>query len=115
MAAVGDGSASETVKEYSHHFIMLCFRSRDSIVELDENFTCLLYVLDGRATLVTGRMVVGAEELDSSEIHDISIADDTRQELRAGDVVNTSSLQYPYLNFQGFVDRAMTPRLERLE
>jgi|ERR1035441_132180 hypothetical protein len=88
MAALGDGSASETLKEFSHHFTMLCFRSRDSIVELDENFTCLLYVLDGRATLVTGRMVVGAEELNSREIHDVSIADDTRQEIRAGDVVN---------------------------
>ena len=54
LARHSDGSASETLKEYPRHFTMLSFRSRDGQAELHENFADLFYILDGRATLVTG-------------------------------------------------------------
>jgi mannose-6-phosphate isomerase-like protein (cupin superfamily) len=88
MAKHGDGSASETLKEYPQHFTMLSFRSRDGVVELHENFADLFVVLDGRATLLTGGTITGAETIGPGEIRGVSIAGGQKQELRAGDVAH---------------------------
>jgi mannose-6-phosphate isomerase-like protein (cupin superfamily) len=88
LAKHGDGSASETLKEYPLHSTMLSFRGRDGVVELHENFADLFYVLDGRATLVTGGRMAGAEIVGPGEIRGVSIEGGSRQELRAGDVAH---------------------------
>lgn len=88
LAKHGDGQASETLKQYSHHATMLSFRARDGVAELHENFADMFYVLDGRATLVTGGTVVGAETIAPGEIRGVSIEGGVRQELRAGDVAH---------------------------
>ncbi len=88
LARVGDGQASETLKEYPQHSTMLSFRARDGVAELHENFADVFYVLDGRATLVTGGMVVGAETVGPGEIRGASIEGGARHELRAGDVAH---------------------------
>jgi mannose-6-phosphate isomerase-like protein (cupin superfamily) len=88
LAKHGDGSAGETLKEYPQHFTMLSFRGRDGVVELHENFADLFVVLDGRATLVTGGTITGAETIGPGEIRGVSIVGGTRQELRAGDVAH---------------------------
>ena len=88
LAAHGDGSASETLKEYPRHFTMLSFRSRDGVVELHENFADVFYVLEGRATLVTSGSLVGAETISPGEMRGGSIEGGARQELRAGDVAH---------------------------
>jgi mannose-6-phosphate isomerase-like protein (cupin superfamily) len=88
LARHGDGQASETLKEYPQHATMLSFRARDGVAELHENFADLFYVLDGRATLVTGGTVVGAETIGPGEIRGASIEGGVRQELRAGDVAH---------------------------
>ncbi len=88
LARHGDGQASETLKEYPQHAAMLSFRARDGVAELHENFADLFYVLDGRATLVTGGTVVGAETVGPGEIRGSSIEGGVRQELRAGDLAH---------------------------
>jgi len=88
LARQGDGSASETLKEYPRHFTMLSFRSRDGQAELHENFADLFYVLEGRATLVTGGAVAGAKKIGPGEVRGVSVEGGTRQELRAGDVAH---------------------------
>jgi mannose-6-phosphate isomerase-like protein (cupin superfamily) len=88
LAKHGDGQASETLHEYPQHATMLSFRARDGVAELHENFADLFYVLDGRATLVTGGAVVGAETVGPGEIRGVSIEGGVRQELRAGDVAH---------------------------
>ena len=88
LAKNGDGTAGETLKEYPQHFTMLSFRSRDGVVELHEDFADLFVVLDGRATLVTGGTISGAETIGPGEIRGVSIVGGTRQELRAGDVAH---------------------------
>ena len=55
MAKFGDGSASETLKEYPQHAAMLSFRSRSGEAEIHERFADLFIVLSGAATLVDGR------------------------------------------------------------
>jgi len=88
LAKAGDGKASETLKEYPQHSAMLSFRARDGEAELHESFADLFYVLDGRATLVTGGTVVGAVTIAPGEVRGSSIEGGVRQELRAGDVAH---------------------------
>jgi mannose-6-phosphate isomerase-like protein (cupin superfamily) len=88
LAKHGDGSASETLKEYPRHCTMLSFRGRSGVPELHENCADLFYVLDGRATMVTGGKIVGAQATGPGEMRGVSIEDGARQELRAGDVAH---------------------------
>jgi hypothetical protein len=62
MARHGDGSASETLKEYPQHFTMLSFRSRSGEVEVHDQFADLFCVLAGSATLATGGAVESARD-----------------------------------------------------
>jgi mannose-6-phosphate isomerase-like protein (cupin superfamily) len=88
MAKHGDGSASETLKEYPQHFAMLSFRSRSGEVEVHERFADLFCVLAGTATLVTGGAVDGARVVGPGETRGKSIEGGTRQKLRAGDLAH---------------------------
>lgn len=88
LAKYGDGQASETLKDFPQHASMLSFRARDGVAELHANFADLFFVLDGKAALVTGGTIVGAETVAPGEIRGTRIEDGKRQELRAGDVVH---------------------------
>lgn len=88
LVAHGDGSAGETLKEYPGHCAMLSFRSRDGMAEAHENFADLFFVLEGRATMVTGGSVAGAKTINPGEIRGDSIEGGARQEMRAGDVLH---------------------------
>jgi len=88
LAKHGDGSASETLKEYPQHFAMLSFRSRDGEAEVHERFADLFCVLAGTATLVTGGVVAGARTVAPGETRGTSIDGGTRQKLRAGDLIH---------------------------
>src|ERR1039458_296185 len=86
LAKVSDGSASETLREYPQHRVMLSVRNRTGIAEVHESFADWFFVLEGRATLVTGGTVVKAEKVAPGEIRGVSIEGGDRQELKAGDV-----------------------------
>ena len=88
LAKHGDGSASETLKEYPQHLAMLSFRSRSGEVEVHERFADLFVVLAGAATLVTGGTVSGARIVAPGEMRGISIEGGTQQNLRPGDVAH---------------------------
>jgi mannose-6-phosphate isomerase-like protein (cupin superfamily) len=88
LAKNGNGCESETLQEYPRHCAMLLFRSRDGGAEVHENFADLFYVLDGRATLVTGGTVSGAKSIGPGEIRGSSVEGGSRQDLRAGDVAH---------------------------
>jgi mannose-6-phosphate isomerase-like protein (cupin superfamily) len=88
LAKHGDGSASETLKEYPQHFAMLSFRSRSGEVEVHDRFADLFVVLAGAATLVTGGTVTGARIVAPGETRGESIAGGTSKNLRPGDVAH---------------------------
>jgi len=88
MAKHGDGSASETLKEYPQHCAMLSFRSRSGEAEVHERFADLFCVLAGAATFVTGGTVEGARTVGPGETRGDSINGGTRQKLRAGDIAH---------------------------
>jgi mannose-6-phosphate isomerase-like protein (cupin superfamily) len=85
LAKYGEGSGSETIKEYPQHCVMLSFRSRDSEAEMDENFAHIFVVVDGNATLVCGGATDG----------------EIRYQLRAGDVVHVPAGQPHQLLVRG--------------
>src|ERR1700685_1011047 len=84
LAKHGDGSASETLKDYPQHCAMLSFRSRDGEAEVHEKFADLFCVLTGKATLVTGGVVNGARTIAPGETRGVSVEGGGRQTLRAG-------------------------------
>jgi len=61
LAEQGNGSASETLEKYPDHYTMLAFRNRNGGAELHQNFADVFYILDGRATLMTGGEVVDSK------------------------------------------------------
>jgi mannose-6-phosphate isomerase-like protein (cupin superfamily) len=88
MARAGDGSASETLREYPRHAAMLSFRSRSGEVEIHEKFADLFCVLAGTTTLVTGGTVNRARKIAPGETRGDSIDGGSHQELKAGDLAH---------------------------
>jgi mannose-6-phosphate isomerase-like protein (cupin superfamily) len=88
LAAKGDGSASETLEKYPHHYTMLAFRSHNGGGELHENFADLFYILDGHATVVTGGEMVDGKTTGAGEIRGTGVKGGSRQDVKAGDVVH---------------------------
>ena len=88
LAAYSEGSASETLKEYPRHATMLSVRERDGIAEQHERFADLFIVLEGRATLITGGTVSGAQTVAPGEIRGTSVEGGKRIELRPGDIAH---------------------------
>ena len=88
LARFGDGSASETLREYPQHCAMLSFRSRDGEAEVHQNFADLFYVLAGAATLMTGGTLIRPRVVGPGETRGDSIEGGARQELKAGDVAH---------------------------
>jgi len=88
LARFGDGSASETLREYPQHQAVLLFRSRDGEAEMYQNFASLFCVLAGAATLVTGGTLTRARIVGPGETRGDSIERGARQELKSGDVAH---------------------------
>jgi len=88
QAAKGDGSASETLEKYPHHYTMLAFREKSGGGELHQNFADMFVILDGHATVVTGGSIVEQKTVGPGEIRGKSVEGGIRQEVRVGDVVH---------------------------
>ena len=87
-AAAGDGSASETLEKYPHHYTMLAFRQSSGGGELHQNFADIFFILDGHATVVTGGTLVDEKTAGPGEIRGKSVDGGTRQDVKAGDVIH---------------------------
>lgn len=88
LASAGKGEASEVVREYPQHKVILSFRSRDGEVEVHERFADLFIVLSGVGTLVTGGTVVGARVIGPGETRGDSIEGGQARELHQGELVH---------------------------
>lgn len=88
MADKGDGSASETLEKYPHHYTMLAFRKHSGGGELHQNFADIFFILDGHAAVLTGGQLVDQKTTAPGEIRGKSVEGGSRQELKAGDVVH---------------------------
>ena len=88
MAANGNGSAGETLKQFPNHAAILSFRARDGEAEIHDNFADIFYVLAGGTTLITGGTVQGARITAPGETRGDSIEGGSHQELRVGDMAH---------------------------
>jgi mannose-6-phosphate isomerase-like protein (cupin superfamily) len=88
MARYGDGSATETLREYPQHIALLSFRSRDSEAEMYQDFAVVFFALAGAATLVTGGALTNARSVEPGLSRGASIGGGTRQDLRAGEIAH---------------------------
>lgn len=88
LAKLGDGTASEVLKEYPQHAIHLLVRNRNGGAEQHEDFADLFFVLEGRCTLLTGGTIAKAKTIGPGEVRGDAVEDGSRQELRAGDVAH---------------------------
>jgi mannose-6-phosphate isomerase-like protein (cupin superfamily) len=88
QAAQGDGSASETLEKYPHHYTMLAFRSHSGGGELHENYADLFYILDGRATVMTGGELSDRKSTGPGEARGAKVNGGSAQDVKAGDVVH---------------------------
>jgi mannose-6-phosphate isomerase-like protein (cupin superfamily) len=88
LAAKGDGSGSETLEKYPHHYTMLAFRQKSGGGELHQNFADMFVILEGHATVVTGGSVADQKTVSPGEIRGKSVEGGARQEVKAGDVVH---------------------------
>jgi mannose-6-phosphate isomerase-like protein (cupin superfamily) len=88
MAAKGDGSASETLEKYPHHYTMLACRQKSGGGELHQHFADMFVILDGHATVVTGGKIVDEKSTGPGEVRGKSVDGGSKQEVRAGDVVH---------------------------
>jgi mannose-6-phosphate isomerase-like protein (cupin superfamily) len=88
LAAQGEGSASETLEKYPHHYTMLAFRTRNGGGEVHQNFADMFYILDGHVSVLTGGELVEQKITAPGEIRGASVKGGTRQDLQAGDVVH---------------------------
>lgn len=88
LARAGDGQASETLREYPRHRVMLSFRSRNGEVEVHEHWADLFLILSGTATLVTGGAVVGARLIAPGETRGNLIDSGHHQELHPGEIIH---------------------------
>jgi mannose-6-phosphate isomerase-like protein (cupin superfamily) len=86
--AAEKGSASEKLETYPHHYTMLAFRNRSGGGEVHQNYADVFFILDGRATLVTGGEVLDPKSTGPGETLGASVKGGSRQELKAGDVVH---------------------------
>jgi hypothetical protein len=94
MARAGEGWAAETIREYPGHLAMLVVRLRNGPAESVEGFAQVIFVLEGRATLVTGGEIEKPRKTRLGETTGAGIEGGarpvSRQELRAGDVVHVA-------------------------
>ena len=88
LAAKGDGSASETLEKYPHHYTMLAFRQKSGGGELHQNFADIFFILDGHATIVTGGKIIDEKSTGPGEVRGKSVEGGSRQDVSAGDVVH---------------------------
>jgi mannose-6-phosphate isomerase-like protein (cupin superfamily) len=88
LAAYQQGAASETLKEYPGHSTMLSVRSRNGEAELHQNYADIFLVLDGRATLVTGGVIVEPRIVAPGETRGASVEGGKPLELRGGAIAH---------------------------
>lgn len=91
LARLGEGSASETIREHPGHRSILFVQLRSGMAEMHEQFTDIFIVLDGHGTLVTGGKIETTEQVGSGEIRGSAITGGSKQELRAGDLVHVAA------------------------
>jgi mannose-6-phosphate isomerase-like protein (cupin superfamily) len=88
LARFGEGSASETIREFTGYSMMLMVLLRSGDAMVHQEYAHMLTVLDGHAMLVTGGTLERAKRNSAGEARGVAINGGESRELRAGDLVH---------------------------
>ena len=91
MARAGEGFATDTLRESAGYSATLVTRLRNSPAEALESVAQFIFVLEGRATLITGGLIENPRKIAPGHTTGSSIAGGTAQDLRTGDVVHIAA------------------------
>jgi mannose-6-phosphate isomerase-like protein (cupin superfamily) len=83
-----DKAASTKLDEYPNHYTMVAMRHKDGGAELHENFADIFYIVQGRATLVTGGSIADAKTGPAGEVRGSAVSGGEHTTLAPGDVVH---------------------------
>ena len=67
-ASSGGGNASKKLAEYPNHFTMIALREKSGGGEVHENFADFLFIVEGKARLITGGTVKDGKSTGPGEI-----------------------------------------------
>lgn len=82
------GSGGATLGSYGSHTIMLSERTASGRAEIHAHFDDVMFVLDGKATLITGGEVIDPHSASDGETNGSSIRNGVSQPVSAGDVIH---------------------------
>ncbi|HEY2471895.1 MAG TPA: hypothetical protein VGI45_29185 [Terracidiphilus sp.] len=91
LARFSEGSATETIREFPTYSLMLMVLLRSGDAVMHAEYSEILTVLDGHATLVTGGTMERARQVESGEIRGTAISGGASREVRIGDVIHLSA------------------------
>jgi mannose-6-phosphate isomerase-like protein (cupin superfamily) len=87
-AEAANGSASEKLTEYPNHYTMISLRHKDGGAEVHQEFSDLFFVLQGKATLLSGGEVESGKTVSPGEIRGTSLKNANSVQLNQGDFVH---------------------------
>lgn len=82
------GSSGAKLGDYSSHAIELSVRSKSGGAEVHAHFDDIFYVIQGRATLITGGTVLNGSASSDGESHGSGIRKGHSRLIQKGDIVN---------------------------
>jgi mannose-6-phosphate isomerase-like protein (cupin superfamily) len=83
-----DAAASTKLNEYPNHFTMISLRHKSGGAEIHEEYADFFFVLEGRATLLTGGTLQDGKTVSPGETRGTAVQSGTRTNLSQGDVVH---------------------------
>lgn len=83
-----NGSGSTKLNEYPNHYTMVALRQKDGGAEVHQDFSDIFFVVEGKATLLSGGEVENAKTASPGEIRGTSVKNGTSTPLSEGDVVH---------------------------
>jgi mannose-6-phosphate isomerase-like protein (cupin superfamily) len=87
-AQAANGSSSEKLTEYPNHYTMISLRHKDGGAEVHQEFSDLFFVLQGKATLLSGGDVQNSKTVSPGEIRGTSLKNANSVQLNQGDFVH---------------------------
>jgi mannose-6-phosphate isomerase-like protein (cupin superfamily) len=107
--------AAERLGDFGNHQAWIAHREADGLSEIHENWSDLMFIVSGEATLVLGGEMEGRYVESPGEVRGSGVRGGTTRIVREGDVVNVpAGMQHRFLVRQGSQITFFTMKIARL-
>lgn len=83
-----NGSGSTKLNEYPNHYTMVALRHKDGGAEIHQEYADIFFVVEGKATLLSGGEVENPKTASPGEIRGTAVKNGTSTPVGEGDVVH---------------------------